>query len=131
MRQSISWKEWKRLREDPDFPISQHNRKSLLEMKEKAVEDKNGSVAIRDILRLRKLLLDFLSEYMKDQPQWWKWIILSCVYLSYVAERPMHPLDVVGIRTELSDGKTTYRCPMKSREKGTVCDYCVCDFLDE
>ena len=131
LRRSVSWREWKRLREDPQFPVSKHNRESLLEMKDKTAESGNGRIAVRDILRLRKLLSDFLSEYMKEQPQWWKWIILSCIYLTYVAERPMHPLDVVGIKTETVNGKKLYKCPMKSREKGTVCDYCVCDFLDE
>ena len=86
---------------------------------------------MNQILKLRKLLRDFLAEYMADKPQWWKWIIMACIYLTYVAERPMHPIEVVGAKTEIVDGKTIYKCPMKSKEKGTVCDYCVCEYLKE
>ena len=130
LQEAVTWKEWKGLESDPDFPISKYNREFLLEMKQAEIKEKKR-ISMNQILKLRKLLRDFLAEYMADKPQWWKWIIMACIYLTYVAERPMHPIEVVGAKTEIVDGKTTYKCPMKSKEKGTVCDYCVCEYLEE
>lgn len=83
------------------------------------------SVDEAKVLRLREILEDYLSKELSDKPQAWKWIITSCLYRTFIAELPMHPIDKVDIKVIDNDGKTEYACPAHSKTPGTCCDYCV------
>ncbi len=61
---------------------------------------------------LYETLRDYLTEYMAEQPEGWKYIILACLYLTFLSEWPMHPIDRLGIR--VTEGGTVYECPQKS-----------------
>lgn len=127
LNSAITPKEWFDIREDSDFPISRYNKVFLLQMRRTSISwQEEKEISMNEILQLRNLLKSFLREFMADKPQWWKWIIIACIYRTYIAEKPMHPLPVVGIWTEEVKGKTVYHCPEKSDEKGSVCKYCVC-----
>ena len=100
-----------------------------------AMVDHFYSRVMRDLRRINepkgKWTKDFLSEYMKEKPEWWKWIIIVCVYQTYVAEKPMHPIEVMKIRVRNEAGKTIYECPGKTEDKNTVCYYCVCQAMPD
>ncbi len=75
---------------------------------------------------LSLVLKDYLSQHLPDKQQAWKYIIISSIYLTYIAERPMHPIEELGIKvTENKDGRL-YECPNKSAKRDTSCYYCVC-----
>lgn len=130
LQSGVSETEWKEFLENPEFPISKYNRITLMEMKDAKVGQEK-EVSVNEILKLRRLLKDFLSEYMKEKPEWWKWIIIVCVYQTYVAEKPMHPIEVMKIRVRNEAGKTIYECPGKTEDKNTVCYYCVCQAMPD
>ena len=76
---------------------------------------------------LYEALRTYLAEYMKEQPEGWKYIILASLYLAFLAGRPMHPIDLLKINVIETESGTIYKCPQKSVTKGTACDYCVCE----
>ena len=101
------------------------NREILLEMRDNPTVG-NNEISIEQASGLYETLEVYLAEYMADQPGGWKYIILASLYLTFVARRPMHPIDLLGISvTETKDG-TIYRCPQKSTLKKTTCNFCVC-----
>lgn len=108
--------------------ISQYNRRTLLGMLS------TGEAALRaeapeerridpgHVGALRSALEGFLAQYMSDRPEGHKWIILSCLYLAFVAGEPMHPQEVV--RWTYRCGE--YRCPAREDTEGSLCRWCVC-----
>ncbi len=122
----ITEEEWEEIIHNSEYPVNDFNRGVLLEMKTAAVGGGSCDIQEEQVARLRIVLKDFLERYLSDKPDAWKWIIISCTYLSYIAERPMHPIDVVGIRETTVDGKRIYECPAKSDDVDTACHYCVC-----
>ena len=68
----------------------------------------------------------FLCMYMDDHREAHKWIVLSCLELTFVEGRPMHPQKKAGWKE--IDGH--YYCP--SMEKGSVvCTYCACEEIPD
>ena len=122
----ITAEEWEELIHNRGFPINDFNRGVLLEMRTADVDCGADDIREEDVTALRGVLEDFLGRYLSDGPDAWKWIIISCTYLTYIAERPMHPIDVVGIQEVTVDGKRIYECPSKSDEEHTACHFCVC-----
>ena len=152
---SVLPEEWEAL-ENPEssLVISGFNRRVLLEMRSavvrRNVNEDAGSAGIATAIdpsavpektpavfeeapvspeaveELRRRLEEFLKEHMADKPDGWKWIITSCLYLSFIAEKPLHPIEIVGIKTVEEDGKTVYECPARSFDRKAVCQYCVC-----
>lgn len=65
-----------------------------------------------------------------------KFIESICIYLSLIAEKPLHPVgmdfrDGKTVFTEEKDGKTLYYCDIKQRQAEIAkdyytCKYCVC-----
>ena len=53
LQEAVTWKEWKGLESDPDFPISKYNREFLLEMKQAEIKEKKR-ISMNQILKLRK-----------------------------------------------------------------------------
>ena len=125
LRQALSHVEWEALEQNIRLPISVFNREILLEMKDKpAVGD--DEISIEQASGLYETLGVYLAEYMADQPEGWKYIILASLYLTFVAKRPMHPIDLLGISVTETADITIYECPQKSTLPKTACSYCVC-----
>ena len=92
-------------------------------LKKVDAEDVIEKVNARDVIEMVDALNVFLEKYMADQPQGHKWIILSCVFLSFIAKEPMHPQSVVQWER---DDKGRYHCPSATFEEGSLCKWCAC-----
>lgn len=75
---------------------------------------------------LARHLQEYLDEYMSDNPEGHKWIVLASLYLAFVARRPLHPIDRAGVIVEQRDGATVYHCPVKVPGDNPICDACIC-----
>ena len=106
--------------------VGAFNRSLLLEMlaMQSAPE---GNASDSDVQGLIDALDAFLAREMATQPEGWKWIRLSCLYLSFVARKPLHPPQLLGIRQRVGqDGETIWLCPQRSDAPDATCRYCVC-----
>lgn len=122
----ISQEEWNALEEHPKtLCISAFNRQTLLEARK--VSCKEGTAQINRIEELYQVTSDYLNEQMRERPEGHKWILLSCLYLTFLAERPMHPQEIVKYRREENDAGIRYFCPCKDESAGSVCLYCVAE----
>lgn len=125
LQKAISPEEWESVLTDQTLPVSDFNRGVLLELKAAEVMDERE--LCRDkVTGLWDVLREYLREHLPGRPAGWKWIIISSIYLTFVAERPMHPVDLLDIKVTAQEGKAVYECPSKSKIKHTTCDYCVC-----
>ena len=151
--EQITHAEWDALgRCDPSLTINNHNREALLEMRalcmapdtaEAAKEPTHPELDVDleaadehthpepevDLEAAENLALslqEYLDEYMSDNPEGHKWIVLASLYLAFVARRPLHPIDRAGVVVEQLDGRTIYRCPLKVPGDNPICDACVC-----
>ncbi|MDE7245935.1 MAG: DUF3786 domain-containing protein [Oscillospiraceae bacterium] len=124
LRQAVSPEEWAALEKNSSLPVSPFNRKVLLEMRDASAPD--GEIPVERAAGLYETLQAFYAECMAEQTAGQKYVTLACFYLTFVAGRPMHPIEQLDIKaTETGDG-IVYECPEKSTLKKTVCDYCVC-----
>ena len=125
LQQAIPSAEWEALAQDAPLPVSLFNRETLLEMRSASAAP-DGEISVEQATGLYETLRGYLAEHMAEQPSGWKYVILSSLYLTFLAGRPMHPIDQLEIKvTETTEGPV-YECPQKSALKKTVCDYCVC-----
>ena len=101
------------------LPVSAYNRATLMRL----IEDSSDEeiIASRDVEDLRSALQAYLNTYMAEQPEYHKWIILSCLYLNLLRE-PLHPKEVVGWRR---DGDNYY-CSAREDGDSSLCHWCVC-----
>ena len=83
-----------------------------------------GPIAVDTALvdGLKRELEEYLDRYMREQPEGRKWIILSCLFLTFVVREPMHPQEIVHWE-RLGD---SYRCPSMEMQAGSLCRWCVC-----
>ena len=108
-----------------ELVISSYNRATvlkLLSMKENGVD--RGPITVETDLvdGFKRELEEYLDRYMREQPEGHKWIILSCLFLTFIMREPMHPQEIV--RWErLGD---LYRCPSREMQAGSLCRWCVC-----
>lgn len=125
LRDHISEEESQRLRTGDALPISDFNRRTVLALLD-AAEPVAPVVSAAAVNALWHALEAYLAAYLPAQPEAWKWIILSCIYLGPLCGKPFHPQEAVRYTTEHIDGKPVYRCPMRTLEPGSVCAFCVC-----
>ena len=81
-----------------------------------------GTVSVEKVRTLEEDLRNYLAEYMADRPEGHKWIIIACLYLTFVEHLPMHPREAA--KWIEKDGK--YYCPCMVPESVT-CSYCMCE----
>ncbi len=134
----ITHAEWDALdRCDPSLTINSHNREALLEMRALCMAPNAAEATDKHVLlelevdlqaaeNLSRYLQEYLDQYMSDNPEGHKWIVLASLYLAFVARRPLHPIDRAGVVVEQLDGTTVYRCPLKVPADNPICDACVC-----
>jgi len=119
LRARITPAERKALRDNTVAHISRYNRDTLLRILDLG-EPMPVPVDPMRAKALHAALGDYLNRYMPDTPEARKWIILSCLFLAFVAMEPMHPQAIVGWKK--TEGG--YLCP--SREEDGICQWCVC-----
>ncbi len=125
LRAAISEEEYRSLSENTLPCVSQFNRETLLEMKTRHSSSEK-EIPIKQVSALRAALEDYLGIYLSDNPSAWRWIILSCIYLRFICEVPMHPAALVHFEKVKEQGEIVYYCPCKSEGKKDVCAFCVC-----
>ncbi len=125
LQEAVSPEEWDALSHDKELAISEFNRGVLLGWKNEEPEE-GGDIQESQVSGLYTVLKEYLGKHLEDRPEGWKWIILSCIYLTFLKERPMHPIEKMGIREISENGKTVYECPGRFNDKNSVCNYCVC-----
>lgn len=91
----------------------------------------SGEVEEISVEKLTRVLEQFLERYLADARSAWKWIIISCIYLGFVKNKPFHAQELVQYQTCEEDGKTIYYCPAKAKEENTACYFCVCRFAED
>ena len=84
LKGEITQEEWELLEsKDSGVKISEHNRNTLLEMKDTEItEDKDVSTDV--INDLESELKTYLDKYMEEEKKDHKWIIISSLFLTYV-----------------------------------------------
>ena len=124
--QAISPEEWPHIRyRDPTLIISDFNREVLLSMENTRAGNREVDMAAAKALH--HTLQSYLNTYMADQPEAHRWIILACLFLTYVKELPMHPQQIVNWKRLHTPEGIRYRCPCRDGSPGSVCLYCVCE----
>ena len=126
LRRALTDSEWTKIARNSELAVSRFNRGVLMEMKTAAIPDGAGGVSAETVDSLYNTIKDYLAEHMSDKPEGLKWIVISCLYLTFIAERPMHPIELLDIKETTQDGVRVYECPSKSSGKNTTCQYCVC-----
>ena len=125
LMEAITTDEWNRLKHgDSSLIISSFNRDVLLSTKNAPVE--NFEIDIKSVYNLKEALQRYLDIYMADCPIGHKWIIIACIYLTFVQKRPMHPQQATHWKCIATSEKTKYVCPCKDTGTNSVCSYCVC-----
>ena len=84
-----------------------------------------GTVSAENVEALKEDLRNYLAEYMADRPEGHKWIIIACLYLTFIERLPMHPQKAAGWIEK--DGK--FYCPSMAPESIT-CGYCMCEEME-
>ena len=124
LRGGITEEQWTALA-DGRLKISDFNRAVLLEMRN-AHAKVYGEVDEARVSGLRAVTEDYLRRYLSESPEAWRWIVIAGLYLTFIAERPMHPIEMLHIVEKQEQGRAVYECPAKSDEPRTTCHYCVC-----
>lgn len=106
--------------------ISDFNRKVLSEI---ASERFSGEVDDKAVETAEELLQAFLNDTWPEEPEAHKYVIGSCLALSFLLEKPMHPQETVQYITRLENGKERFYC--RFHEKGTLCDFCAAHTIEE
>ena len=113
LKGAISADEYHLLNDNQVPHISEFNRKTLLEMMQRT-SSSDEEIAADKVAALRSALEDYLSVYLPENQAAWTWIILSCTYLRFVCELPMHPKEIVHYTSVVENGKSVYTCPARS-----------------
>ena len=122
LRSRISGDERRELEKGGGILISRYNRETVLRMLHENVS-LTGTVDTECAEELESALEAYLGQYMADQPEGHKWIILCCLYLSQVVHEPLHPQQAAGWRIE--NGR--YYCNAREDGPGSVCKWCLCE----
>lgn len=120
---NISEEEWAALEAGEGLYINDHNRSTMLRMRDWSGEDKE--VPEPSVRELSEDLSAYLSEYMGDHPEAHKWIIMACIYLTFMERIPMHPKST---GWEYVDGR--YVCPHCVPDS-IICGYCMCEPMEK
>lgn len=126
LQQDITPDEARALQVGEGLVIGQGNRDAMLELlacDPAGIPDDPVDEAAID--QLRSITTDYLAQYMADQPSGWKWIIMACIFRTFVLRLPMHPESAVHYTTATEDGRTVYCCPAKVTDGVTNCSFCV------
>lgn len=124
LQSSVTAEEWEHM-ENRRISVSDFNFGVLQEMRSAEMPE-DSSLDENQVSGLYRELERYLEKYLPNDRAAWKWICLSGLYLTFIAKRPMHPIDLLDIRVTSEAGQTIYECPQKSSLQNTPCQYCVC-----
>ena len=124
LRDGVTEAEWAALAAG-GLRVSAFNRGVLLEMWRLSGVP-SGEIDAARVRGLREVLEDYLSRQLPDAPEAWRWIVIASLYLTFIAGRPMHPVELLHIAERTENGRAVYLCPSKSDDPRTTCFYCVC-----
>ena len=121
---SIEKNEWQGLQDGTlGIPVSDHNRKVLLEMYQ-AGADYVGEVNDEDVGKLSSEVYKYLKEVWAEEPEAHKFVVLSCLALTFFKKIPMHPKEKVNYREVVrEDGEREFFCAHKT--DSLICNFCV------
>lgn len=125
LQKEISAGEYEMLIKNRVSHISQFNRQIILDIMSRN-ELPEGEVSTEQIAQLKNALESYLGLYMADTKDGWKWIVLSCIYLRFVQQLPLHPQEIVHYVVKTEKQIPVYYCPMKEETDNGVCSFCVC-----
>lgn len=124
LQEAVTAEEWEML-DAGSFSVSAFNLEVLKEMKYAEIS-RDEPLNEEQVSGLYYVLRNYLEKHLAEKTEAWKWIFLSGIYLTFLAERPMHPVELMGIREISGNGRMVYECPEKSAAENTPCRYCVC-----
>ena len=125
LKEAVTEEEARALSADTVPHISRFNRGTILEMLRRT-QCPDGEVPEERVTALKTTLENYLSVYLPDNRAAWKWIILTCAYLCFICEQPLHPQEMAHYTRTVVDGSIRYVCPLRSTEAGSTCAFCVC-----
>ena len=126
----VSDQDWRRLEaSDPGLVISRWNRQTLLRMR--GFQPDGADVDDRRVEAMERTLSRFLDRHMADQPEGHRWILLSCLFLAFIAREPLHPGEIVHHRPSMEGGRVVHRCPAREDAPDSLCRFCVCQSARE
>ncbi len=126
---SVSEEEWKAI-DEHKIIASDFNYKNLSVIRNLKIGI-DSEIDEDKLAAMIEQLNRFLEKELSDKPEAWKWIHISCIYLGFIAERPLHPIDLMHI-TQINVGDDVfYECPMKDTSAGSMCNFCVCRCKNE
>lgn len=104
--------------------VSRYNRATLLRMlgMQGSAEGLKARIDGARAKELADALSAYLGRFMADRPQGHKWIVLSCLFLAFVAEEPMHPREIV----HWEKRGNGYACPVRDASGDSLCRWCAC-----
>ena len=110
----------------PSLIINEANRNTMLRMLEleSAAQSLGGPIDATSARELASSLEAYLQNYMTDQPEAHLWIVLACLFSSFIVEEPMHPQGPADWE-EVAPG--AYICPAREDVPGSLCRWCVCE----
>ena len=120
----LSTREWDELKKGTaHVPVSAYNREVLVRLAETADEltgETDGKRADQIADRVRR----YLIEVWPEEPDAHKYVVASCLILTLLEEKPMHPPESVKYHAEVREGKAYYYCPARLPD-GPVCALCL------
>ncbi len=109
-----------------DVDINEPNRNTMLRMleMETAAQSLENPVDSASARELASSLEAYLDKYMADRPEAHIWIILACLFSSFIAEEPMHPQGPAGW---VEVAPNSFVCPAREDVPDSLCRWCVCE----
>ena len=102
--------------------FNRHNVLRLLSLNDH-FEGSDEYLGNSDVYTLKDSLQSYLEQYMAEQPEAHKWIIISCLFQTFIAKEPMHPQT----STNWTDVGGHIKCPAYDPSEGSLCKWCVCE----
>ena len=125
MKEQISDEEREMLAAGSGLIINQFNRQNVLRLlsMNDPFEGSEDDLDESGVYTLRDSLHSYLKKYMAEQPDAHKWIVISCLFQTFIAKEPMHPQS----STKWTEVDGHINCPAYDPSEGSLCKWCVCE----
>lgn len=120
----LSAGEWEALESGQTaVPVSSYNREVLLALRD-GEREFSGEAEDGSIRALRESVEGYLARYWPEEPGAHKYVVLTCLALTFLWEKPMHPPEKVHYRLRIENGQARYFCPAREEGEDSVCRFC-------
>jgi uncharacterized protein (UPF0305 family) len=113
----------------PSQKLSKYNIETMLELKNKTLTaNENNFIDDASVQMLKSAIDTYMDKYAEGQKELKTYIRILAVYLTFIAEKPLHPagmFDTEG-RILYKNGKAV--CPLRKHEinnPGSLCCFCA------